>query len=658
MANLAVNRIIHHFRNAVLTGDRSGLSDGELLNCFLTQGDEAAFAALVRRYSPMVLGACQRVLRNRHDAEDAFQATFLVLVRKGSSIVPRDRVGNWLYGVAYRTALEARKVAAKRRLKERTMPRTEAVPGDVTPDLTEVLDQELEKLPDKYRAPLVLCDLQGKTRKEAARHLGCPEGTVAGRLVRARQLLARRLAQRGVTVTAAGLALFFSHNVGSAAVPATLVAATVKAGTLYAAGSSLAEGAIAASVTVLAEGVIKTMVIMKLKAVAACLLAFCLLTVGLGLSWHGTWVADAHAAPVPSKPDPARDKDKPPAKNLEKPADNQDKKEEPAKKDEKPAAQPPFSKIHLKSGHAVIRQTGKESVETRGSPIFVQRVKTSVENGTLHLEALPGVEFVVEVKDLSGLTVEGLGTLDLKDLKTKRLEVTVKGGQVRVSGTAEEQVITVSGLGRFDGEDCKGKQAKVEAQGSGQVVVNVSDKLQVNIQGLGRVNYLGSPTVEKNVAFGGQLLQGPPNAGGYGPGGYGAGYGRQGLQPVDKRLGAHLEPPSPLLIDQLGLPEKQGMVLREVPKDSAADKAGLKTNDILLELNGKPVPSDRTAFTEFLGGIKPDQKVNAVVVRKGQKVTVKDLTLPEAKDIPGSRPERPLRPYGVYPPLTPPATPE
>jgi hypothetical protein len=201
----------------------------------------------------------------------------------------------------------------------------------------------------------------------------------------------------------------------------------------------------------------------------------------------------------------------------------------------------------------------------------------------------------------------------------------------------------------------------VEAQGSGQVVVNVSDKLQVNIQGLGRVNYLGAPTVEKNVAFGGQLLQGPPNAGGFGgkppkPNKFGG----QGEQPVDKRLGAQLEPPSSLLIDQLGLPEKQGMVLREVPKDSAADKAGLKTNDILLELDGKPVPSDRTAFLEFLGGIKPDQKVNAVVVRKGQKVTVKDLTLPEAKDVPGlrparpERPERPVRPVRPVPPLNPP----
>src|SRR5262245_17373693 len=139
MPNLTLNRIARHLRQMVLTDDASGLSDGELLTCFLARRDEAAFAALVKRYGPMVLGVCQRVLHNRHDAEDAFQATFLVLVRKGSGIVPRDMVGNWLYGVAFRTALEARKSAAKRRLKERTMSRSEAING-AAPDLAEVLD--------------------------------------------------------------------------------------------------------------------------------------------------------------------------------------------------------------------------------------------------------------------------------------------------------------------------------------------------------------------------------------------------------------------------------------------------------------------------------------------------------------------------------------
>ena len=162
-------------------------------NCWSSSSaskDEAAFEALVRRHGPMVLGVCRRVLRNHHDAEDAFQATFLVLVRKAASIVPREMVANWLYGVAYRTALKARSMIARQRVRERQvteMPEPEAAePDDCWRDLQPLLDQELSRLPDKYRVPIVLCDLEGKTGKEAARQLGWPEGTVASRLARGR----------------------------------------------------------------------------------------------------------------------------------------------------------------------------------------------------------------------------------------------------------------------------------------------------------------------------------------------------------------------------------------------------------------------------------------------------------------------------------------
>ena len=540
MANLALNRIVRHLHKVALTGDDARLSDGELLTCFLTHGDEAAFAALVHRYGPMVFGVCQRVLHNRQDAEDAFQATFLVLVRKGNSIVPRDVVGNWLYGVAFRTALEAKKAAAKRREKERKVSRTEAVHGEVPPDLTEVLDQELDKLPDKYLAhPFVLCDVQGKTRKEAARHLNCPDGTVAGNLARARQLLARRLALRGVVVSAGGLALFFSQNVASAAVPATLVASTVKAGALYAAGSALAGGAISANVAALADGVMKTMVIMKLKTLATCVLAFCFLTVGLGLVGHSSW-PNAQAA-VGSTTQEAP-KDKPAAvKDQDEPAKKDAKKDEPKKDEAKKDSPQAFSKIHVHNVKAIIRQTGKESVTAQGDPFLAQRAKNVVKDGTLHLEGIPGVEFVVEVKDLSSLTMDGISRADIKDLKTKRLEVTIKSAaQVHVAGTADEQVINVAGVGTYNGEECKGKQAKVTVDGSGQAAVNVSDKLDVTIKGVGRVHYLGSPAVEKNVAFGGQLINGPANFGGQG--GFGGGLG--GLHSAEQRLGSQLETPS------------------------------------------------------------------------------------------------------------------
>src|SRR5271165_4953421 len=138
-------------------------SDGQLLASFVARRDEAAFAALVCRHGQMVFGVCQRVLHHAQDAEDAFQATFLVLARKAGSVVPRELVGNWLYGVAYRTALKAKAVAARRRVRERQvveMPEPPAPSGDVWPDLRPLLDRELERLPEKYRVPVVLCDLE------------------------------------------------------------------------------------------------------------------------------------------------------------------------------------------------------------------------------------------------------------------------------------------------------------------------------------------------------------------------------------------------------------------------------------------------------------------------------------------------------------------
>src|SRR5262249_2233965 len=148
------------------------VTDGQLLERFLARREESAFTALVQRHGPMVLGVCRRLLHNEHDAEDAFQATFLVLVRKAASIVPREMVGNWLYGVAYRTAQEAKAEAARRRAREqqvKDMPPRQAAATERLDELRALLDQELSRLPDKYRVPVVLCDLEGRTRKEAAR---------------------------------------------------------------------------------------------------------------------------------------------------------------------------------------------------------------------------------------------------------------------------------------------------------------------------------------------------------------------------------------------------------------------------------------------------------------------------------------------------------
>jgi RNA polymerase sigma factor (sigma-70 family) len=186
----------------------SGPTDGQLLGRFVASRDEAAFAELVRRHGPMVLGVCRRVLGHEADAEDAFQATFLVLARKAGSVVRRESVGCWLHGVARRTALRAGAALARRRTRERSLdgaPEPASGPAEAQ-DWRDALDRELGRLPAKFRAAVVACELEGRPRREAARLLGVPEGTLSSRLAAARALLGRRLAARGVTLPAGGVA--------------------------------------------------------------------------------------------------------------------------------------------------------------------------------------------------------------------------------------------------------------------------------------------------------------------------------------------------------------------------------------------------------------------------------------------------------------------
>jgi RNA polymerase sigma factor (sigma-70 family) len=230
----------------------------------------------------MVWGVCRRLLHH-HDAEDAFQATFLVLVRKAAAIVPRERVANWLYGVAHQTALQARRNATRRRVREKQvteMPEPAVMGQDLWRDLQPLLDQELGRLPDAYREVIVLCDLEGKARKEAARQLGLPEGTVGSRLARARTMLAKRLTQRGVALSGGVLAAVLCEKVASAGVPPAVVSSTVEAATLVAAGQAAATGVISVKVAALTEGVVKAMLISKLKAVIVVVLVVGFLATG------------------------------------------------------------------------------------------------------------------------------------------------------------------------------------------------------------------------------------------------------------------------------------------------------------------------------------------------------------------------------------------
>jgi RNA polymerase sigma factor (sigma-70 family) len=264
----------------------------------------------------MVWGVCRRLLASHHDAEDAFQATFLVLARKASSIVPREMVANWLYGVAHQTALRARAAAARRKGRERQvteMPEPAVAEEGPWRDLQPLLDEELSRLPDKYRSVIVLCDLEGKTRKEAARQLACPEGTVAGRLARARVMLAKRLAKRGVALSGGALAAVLTEKLASAGVPPSVVSSTIKAASLFAAGQAAA-GMISVKVAALTEGVLKTMLFTKLKIVVVLLLAVVALSGAAGVIYQ-TQAAEQPKAQAATE---QADKEKQPASEKEK----------------------------------------------------------------------------------------------------------------------------------------------------------------------------------------------------------------------------------------------------------------------------------------------------------------------------------------------------
>lgn len=284
--------VVRQLRRAVLQVKDAERGDGELLERFITHRDDRAFESLVRRHGPMVLGVCQRVLRNQADAEDAFQATFVVFIRKAASIVPAAKVANWLYGVAHKTALKAGAMNRTRRVKERQAamaPRRNA-PDDVAAQVLDILDRELHTLPEKYRTPIILCDLEGRSYKEAAAQLGCPAGTLSGRLTRARALLARRLASHGLLLPAGVLVTILAQR-ASASLSPSLIAWTVRTAALLATGKGVCTGVVSARVAVLAQGVLKMLLLSKLRIPTAVLL---LVLAAIATGWIFSAQVSAH----------------------------------------------------------------------------------------------------------------------------------------------------------------------------------------------------------------------------------------------------------------------------------------------------------------------------------------------------------------------------
>lgn len=276
----------------------SDVPDRDLLARFVRTRDEDAFAEIVRRHGPMVLAACRRVTGRAHDAEDAFQAAFLVLARRAGDLTRPELLANWLYGVACRTALDAR--AARRRAEDRTV---SAVPEPVSPDspddtaeLRRVIDEELAKLPDKYRSAVVLCDLEGLPRAVAAQKLGIPEGTLSSRLNHARKLLAGRLTRRGVTASAGAFGAVLGRDSFATVLPYTLTHSTVQLAVRFAQDGGTAPLGAPPEVSSLTEGALKAMLVTRLRQTFAVGLLAC------GLIGVGGALAQQLGAPVAQDP--------------------------------------------------------------------------------------------------------------------------------------------------------------------------------------------------------------------------------------------------------------------------------------------------------------------------------------------------------------------
>jgi RNA polymerase sigma factor (sigma-70 family) len=283
MAQTQLGVVLRHLHRLLGPLSADAPTDRHLLDRFVAQRDEAAFEELLRRHGPMVLGVCRRLLAGPHDTEDVFQATFLVFVHKAASIRQGTALGCWLYGVAYRLALKARLAAARRRVHERRVAEMHPIDEDGEPswdELRPLLDEELARLPERLRAPLVLCYLQGKTNAEAARELGWPTGSISKRLARGREALRQRLTRRGVALSASAVALLVVEN-ASAAVPAALGRTTLAAGLAAAAGVGWG-GLVSARVISLVHGGLRDMVLVKCKLVLAVLLTVGVLAAGAG----------------------------------------------------------------------------------------------------------------------------------------------------------------------------------------------------------------------------------------------------------------------------------------------------------------------------------------------------------------------------------------
>jgi RNA polymerase sigma factor (sigma-70 family) len=306
MIRHSLSDVVQQISKFALAQSSRSLSDGELLARFVAANDESAFVVLVERHGAMVLGVCRRALGHAQDAEDACQATFLVLARKASSVRNHTALSSWLHRVAWSVSANLRRKRLRRSRHERAV--LPATPVDSTAELSRreaqaALDEEIQRLPERYRAALVLCCLDEQTHDEAARRLGITQGALRGRLARGRRLLRHRLTRRGVSLSAA-LTAALKQDVARAALSSSLVLASARAAVLLATGQPLGAGVVPARALTLAQEVSKGMFLSKLKLGLSAVLCTGLLLLAIGAAWN--------AEPPPGKlpPTQAQDKEK------------------------------------------------------------------------------------------------------------------------------------------------------------------------------------------------------------------------------------------------------------------------------------------------------------------------------------------------------------
>lgn len=521
MAANRTNGVLEYLRQTVLRQDGAGLTDGQLLGCFLEQGDEAALAALVRRHGPLVWSICRRILGNHHDAEDAFQATFLVLVRRAASVVPREMVANWLYGVASQTARKAKAALAKRRTRETRM---EQLPEPAVSDAdsgNELLHRALSGLPAKFRAALILCYLEGKTHKEAARHLDVPEGTLASWLARGRALLAKRLSRQGLTLSSGALTAALLQSAVSASVPVFLASSTRKAVALLATGQAIAD-VVSTRVVFLMEGVIKGMLATNIKRTMTVVLA-AIVTAGLGSGGlaYRMYAAEREAPRESSQ----TDEQQPPIRKEAASEqvtivvrDNSDKNTlvgsgKEGKKDIKVAD---FDALDIHLPIQVSVQQGKTfRVVISGDDNLLDVVKGDKDGSTLKLSnakrswrtshplkatiTMPALERV-HLNAASRMTIQGFKStkdFNAKVTSASKLEGAIEAGNVKLDasdgctvmlkGTAKKAALSASSGCNLQLEGFTLEEAKVAATGGSTVKVKGSAKKAV-LSGSGGCN--------------------------------------------------------------------------------------------------------------------------------------------------------------------------